>query len=168
MNGRLVELLRRNSNRVLDDWQTELELLPPNEDFTHGDLSYEYLAELFENIVDLLNLNSDSFPNPPGLHNYMDFTFTCSPGRAACVDLHQAGQTALFRILDKNRTPGIVFTRSEIRASSRILQNALAITMRREIETCSEECAKPYCPFSPGRDSQYQFLSHKANLSNTL
>ncbi len=167
MNGRLVELLRRNTDKILDDWQMELELLPPNEDFTHGDLSYEYLSGLFENVLSLLKMDYNSKENPPSLHNYMDFTFSCSPESSACMELHKAGQTALFSILENSNSRQTIFTRSEQQACSRLLQHALAIVLRKEIETCSEECAKPFCPFETGDEHQYKFLGRKAEISSS-
>lgn len=96
----------------------------------------------------------------------MDFTFTFSPQRSACVELQQAEQTAFFRALNESGVPRFAFTQNQFRACSTILQNALAIALHREIETCSEVSAKEFCPFKPGDESPYQFLSSKVHLLN--
>ena len=165
MNTKLARILLENKDVILENWLAELEIPPPLPGMSHGEVSYDYLENLFEELLSMILLDKEIDDDHIPFHAFMDYTFTCLPGRPACVDLHRAGQMAFKASLDASYDDSDTFTETERAVCKTYIDNALAVILHKEIEACCKECAKPFCPFGKSEDFDSANSESEFNLT---
>lgn len=173
MNARLAKFLYKNRARIVEAWEAEIEMPAPHADMTHGDVSYDFLEGLFDQIVGFLQYKNSPEADRIPFYSFMDFTFTCTPGNSACIELHRAGKKAFADALKSVGGSSKGINQNEIEVFKRYIDNTLAVLVRAEIEQCASICPKPFCPFTASSRSDkhataYHFLGRSRKIFEPL
>ncbi len=146
MNRKLVRLLLQNKDLILENWFTEIDLPFSNTDKTHGEISFDYLQALFEELLGLLLLNNKPAKDRPPLTEFIDYTLSCEPGKYACAELYRSGVMAIFEVLDADDFHVDKLSDIEQSVGKKFVENALVRLIHEEIDTCCQNDADHYCP----------------------